>query len=131
MDSLNDDSNETDRRVQPLAIRLSHWINIPLLVIMAGSGLQILTAYPALGPRGAQYSWYPFQNVAPPAWLTIGGWLGGGRHCPPNKSIAGRWSLRKAALRACPTDEGFTHIDFWLNYRPCHHARYAFPLAVA
>ena len=46
---------------------------------MAGSGLQILTAYPALGARGAQYSWYPFQNVAPPRWLTIGGWLAGGR----------------------------------------------------
>src|SRR5208282_4038884 len=44
------------RRPQPAAIRLSHWINIPLLVIMAGSGLQILAAYPALGPRGAQYS---------------------------------------------------------------------------
>jgi len=47
---------------------------------MAGSGLQILTAYPALGPRGAQYAWYPFQNTPPPQWLTVGGWLAGGRH---------------------------------------------------
>jgi len=68
------------RRAQPAAIRLAHWINIPLLVIMAGSGLQILAAYPALGPRGAQYSWYPFQNDAPPSWLRLGGWLAGARH---------------------------------------------------
>ena len=63
-----------------MPIRLAHWINIPLLVIMAGSGLQILAAYPALGPRGAQYSWYPFQNDAPPSWLRFGGWLAGARH---------------------------------------------------
>jgi len=68
------------RRAQPAAIRLAHWINIPLLVIMAGSGLQILAAYPALGPRGALYSWYPFQNDAPPSWLRFGGWLAGARH---------------------------------------------------
>jgi len=47
---------------------------------MAGSGLQILAAYPALGPRGALYSWYPFQNVAPPSWMRFGGWLAGARH---------------------------------------------------
>ena len=68
------------RRAQPAAIRLAHWINIPLLVIMAGSGLQILAAYPALGPRGAQYGWYPFQDDAPPSWLRLGGWLAGARH---------------------------------------------------
>jgi thiosulfate reductase cytochrome b subunit len=70
----------TGRRAQPAAIRLAHWINIPLLVIMAGSGLQILAAYPALGPRGALYRWYPFQNVAPPSWMRFGGWLAGARH---------------------------------------------------
>jgi thiosulfate reductase cytochrome b subunit len=68
------------RRAQPLAIRFGHWVNIPLLLFMAGSGLQIFTAYPALGPRGAQYGWYPFQNVAPPRWATFGGWLAGARH---------------------------------------------------
>jgi thiosulfate reductase cytochrome b subunit len=47
---------------------------------MAGSGLQILVAYPYLGPRGAQYRWYPFQGTSPPKWMRIGGWLGGGRH---------------------------------------------------
>ncbi|MBV8775398.1 MAG: cytochrome b/b6 domain-containing protein [Deltaproteobacteria bacterium] len=68
------------RRQQPVAIRITHWCNALFLVLMAASGLQILTAYPALGPRGAQYSWYPFQNIAPPRWLTLGGWLAGGRH---------------------------------------------------
>jgi len=79
-DSSHADSGRMGRRAQPAAIRLAHWINIPLLVIMAGSGLQILAAYPALGPRGAQYSWYPFQNEPPPSWLRFGGWLAGARH---------------------------------------------------
>ena len=47
---------------------------------MAGSGLQILAAYPALGPRGGLYRWYPFQNDAPPSWMRFGGWLAGARH---------------------------------------------------
>src|SRR5271168_968026 len=68
------------RRAQPAAIRLAHWINIPLIIIMAGSGLEIFAAYPALGPQGAQYKWYPFQNDAPPSWLRFGGWLAGARH---------------------------------------------------
>ncbi len=68
------------RRIQPLTIRLNHWMNVLFIVLMAGSGLQIFAAYPALGPRGAKYGWYPWQGVAPPSWLTIGGWLEGGRH---------------------------------------------------
>jgi thiosulfate reductase cytochrome b subunit len=68
------------RREQPLPIRVVHWCNALFLVLMAGSGLQILVAYPALGPRGAQYWWYPFQGMAPPSWLRIGQWLAGGRH---------------------------------------------------
>lgn len=69
-----------ERLAQPAVIRLAHWVNIPLLVIMAGSGLQILAAFPALGPRGALYGWYPFQNDTPPSWLRMGGWLAGARH---------------------------------------------------
>jgi len=65
---------------QPLAIRLAHWANVPLLIIMAGSGLQILVAYPNLGPRGALYGWYPLQGRSPYEWMRIGGWLAGGRH---------------------------------------------------
>lgn len=47
---------------------------------MAGSGLQILAAYPSFGPRGALYKWYPFQGDSPPSWLRFGGWLAGARH---------------------------------------------------
>ena len=68
------------RRKQPLPIRIVHWCNALFLLLMAGSGLQILVAYPSLGPRGEQYWWYPFQGTPPPTWLRIGGWLGGGRH---------------------------------------------------
>jgi len=68
------------RREQPLAIRIAHWCNALFLVLMAGSGLQIFSAYPSLGPQGDEYAWYPFQDTPPPRWLTIGGWLGGGRH---------------------------------------------------
>lgn len=68
------------RREQPLAIRIAHWCNALFLLLMAGSGLQIFAAYPSLGPQGDQYSWYPFQDAPPPDWLTIGGWLAGGRH---------------------------------------------------
>ncbi len=70
----------TGRRLQPLPIRLAHWLNVLLIVLMAGSGLQILAAYPSLGPQGEQYRWYPFQGTPPPSWLRIGGWLGGARH---------------------------------------------------
>jgi len=68
------------RRAQPWLIRLTHWLNVPLLVLMAGSGLQIFAAYPALGPRGARYGWYPWDGVLPPTWAQFGGWLAGGRH---------------------------------------------------
>ena len=68
------------RQAQPLLIRLAHWVNVPLLVLMAGSGLQIFVAYPMLGPRGALYPWYPLQGSPPPTWLRFGGWLAGARH---------------------------------------------------
>ena len=80
MPPANQSLQASGRRPQPLMIRLAHWINIPLLVIMAGSGLQILVAYPYLGPRGGLYSWYPLQGDPPPSWLRFGGWLAGARH---------------------------------------------------
>ncbi len=68
------------RPAQPWIIRLTHWANLFLFTIMAGSGLRILAAYPFLGPRGGDYGWYPLQGANPPAFLTIGGWLAGARH---------------------------------------------------
>ncbi len=64
---------------QPWPIRLTHWINVPVIAIMGMSGLQILLAYPFFGPQGALYSWMP-QNVSTPGWLRAGGWLAGARH---------------------------------------------------
>jgi thiosulfate reductase cytochrome b subunit len=69
-----------NRRAQPWPIRVTHWANAVLLAILAGSGLQILVAFPSLGPMGEPYGWYPLHGVAPPAALRIGGWLAGARH---------------------------------------------------
>ncbi len=68
------------RPAQPLLIRLTHWVNAALLVVMAGSGLQILVAFPQLGEKGRPFGWYPFQGDPPPSAVTLGGWLAGGRH---------------------------------------------------
>ncbi|HVI75359.1 MAG TPA: cytochrome b/b6 domain-containing protein [Anaeromyxobacteraceae bacterium] len=68
------------RRPQPTLIRVTHWVNLVLFTVMAGSGLRILAAYPRLGERGQDYGWYPFQGASPPAALTLGGWLAGARH---------------------------------------------------
>jgi thiosulfate reductase cytochrome b subunit len=59
---------------------VTHWVNLVLLAIMAGSGLRILQAYPFLGAQGAAYGWYPLQGMKPPASMTIGSWLAGARH---------------------------------------------------
>src|SRR2546427_4843050 len=80
MDMTNREKQWQGRRAQPWLIRLTHWLNVPLLLLMAGSGLQIFAAYPALGPRGALYRWYPWQEIQPPSWVQFGGWLAGGRH---------------------------------------------------
>lgn len=80
METLERDERWKGRRAQPWPIRLTHWLNVPLLVLMAGSGLQIFAAYPTLGPRGALYTWYPWHGMAPPEWVRFGGWLAGGRH---------------------------------------------------
>jgi thiosulfate reductase cytochrome b subunit len=68
------------RRPQPLLIRITHWLNVPFLTIMAMSGLQIWIAYPYFGPRGATYDWLPFQNWVPPEWMRAGQWLAGARN---------------------------------------------------
>jgi len=64
---------------QPWLIRVTHWGNTILLGIMAGSGLQILVAYPFLGSVGRLYRWYPLQGSIPPSAFTLGGWLAGAR----------------------------------------------------
>jgi thiosulfate reductase cytochrome b subunit len=68
------------RRQQPWPIRLTHWTSAIAIVAMAGSGLQIWSAYPYLGPRGEGAWWFPFQGKEAPAALRIGSWLAGARH---------------------------------------------------
>jgi thiosulfate reductase cytochrome b subunit len=53
-----------DKPVHPLIVRATHWINAIAVVIMILSGWQIYNASPL----------FPF---AFPAWMTLGGWLGG------------------------------------------------------
>lgn len=72
--------SDVGRKPQPWPVRMTHWLQAPLLVLMGGSGLQILVAFPSLGPRGRPYGWYPFHAMSPPSWLTYGGWLAGARH---------------------------------------------------
>jgi thiosulfate reductase cytochrome b subunit len=65
---------------QPIIIRITHWLNVPALVLMAMSGLQILTAYPHWGPRGAVFDIPIFDNVHWPELVRIGSGLAGARH---------------------------------------------------
>lgn len=82
------------RPAQPWIIRLTHWANALLLPIMAGSGLQILVAYPFLGPKGGLYGWYAWQGANPPSFLRIGQWLAGAR----NWHFAFMWLFTANAL---------------------------------
>lgn len=68
------------RRPQPLLIRITHWVNVPVLLILAMSGLQILKAYPYFGPQGERWSWVPLQGWMTPDWMRAGQWLAGARH---------------------------------------------------
>ena len=67
-------------RPQPLLVRITHWSNVPVLVVLAMSGLQILHAYPYFGPQGEQWTWVPFQGLVAPEWMRAGQWLAGARH---------------------------------------------------
>jgi Ni/Fe-hydrogenase b-type cytochrome subunit len=64
----------------PLIVRVTHWIAVVAILVMAGSGLRIFNAYPAFHRKGQTFCCYPFEGREIPAWLTYGGWLGGARH---------------------------------------------------
>lgn len=61
-------------------IRLTHWVNVVAIVIMAGSGMRIFNAHPAFARPGESFALNPWEGHAIPAWLTFGAWLGGARH---------------------------------------------------
>lgn len=56
---------QTRHAVQPLWLRITHWINALAILIMVTSGWQIYNASPI------------FKALTFPATLTLGGWLGG------------------------------------------------------
>ncbi|MGC1307379.1 MAG: cytochrome b/b6 domain-containing protein [Phormidesmis sp.] len=56
---------------QALFTKIFHWLNIISLLLMIASGLQIYNANPVFGGRAGWHF---------PAWVTLGGWLAGGRH---------------------------------------------------
>lgn len=56
---------------QALLAKIFHWTNLISLFVMLFSGLQIYNANPVFGGRGAWHF---------PSFLTLGGWLGGGRN---------------------------------------------------
>lgn len=57
-------------RHSPLWTRAFHSLNLLVLLVMAGSGLQIYNANPVFGGRG---------GPTVPEFFTLGGWLAGGR----------------------------------------------------
>jgi thiosulfate reductase cytochrome b subunit len=54
-------------------VRLAHWALAIALPVLAMSGLQILLAFPAFGPKLP-----PGSFLAVPRWSALGGWLAGG-----------------------------------------------------
>jgi thiosulfate reductase cytochrome b subunit len=61
-------------------VRLTHWVNVVAIIVMAGSGMRIFNAYPAFARKGESFPLNPWEGHPIPAWLTFGGWLGGARH---------------------------------------------------
>lgn len=61
-------------------VRLTHWVNVVAVVLMAGSGMRIFNAHPRFGRPGESFALNPWEGTPIPAWLTFGGWLGGARH---------------------------------------------------
>jgi thiosulfate reductase cytochrome b subunit len=61
-------------------VRLTHWVNVVAVIIMAGSGMRIYNAHPAFARPGESFPLNPLEGHPIPDWLTFGAWLGGARH---------------------------------------------------
>src|SRR5258708_37665133 len=59
------------RRIQPLTIRLNHWMSALFLVLMAGGGFDVFTAVAPRGPEGAQDGWHARAGGGPPGWVPL------------------------------------------------------------
>jgi Ni/Fe-hydrogenase b-type cytochrome subunit len=114
-------------------VRVTHWVNALALTLMVGSGLRIFNAYPAFARKGETFCCYPFEHRPIPAFLTFGGWLGGGR----NWHFAMMWLLvangllyiafiylhgdwRDLAPRKGDIRDSIEMVRFYLFLRPDH-----------
>jgi len=61
-------------------IRLTHWVDVVAVGIMAASGMQIFNAHPRFARPGESFPLNPWEGHAIPSWLTLGRWLAGARH---------------------------------------------------
>ena len=61
-------------------VRVTHWVNVVAIVLMAGSGMRIFNAHPSFARPGERFPLNPWEGTPIPAWLTFGRWLGGARH---------------------------------------------------
>jgi thiosulfate reductase cytochrome b subunit len=82
--SRNDhDTSESGYRRHPLAVRVTHWINVVALTLLLMSGLQIFNAHPNLYWGDSSYTARGalLQTDGFPAWITLpsGQWLAMGR----------------------------------------------------
>jgi len=68
------------RRRHHWIVRVTHWVNVVALTLMAASGLRIFNAYPGFARKGETFCCYPFEGMPVPDWLTFGAWLAGARN---------------------------------------------------
>jgi thiosulfate reductase cytochrome b subunit len=61
-----------DRYEHPRVVRLCHWTMALALGLLVPSGLEVFAAFPSFGEKMPQTNLF-----MPPAWLRLGGWLGG------------------------------------------------------
>ena len=61
-------------------VRVTHWVNVVAVIVMAGSGMRIFNAHPAFARPGERFPFNPWEGHPIPASLTFGRWLGGARH---------------------------------------------------
>lgn len=61
-------------------VRVTHWVNVLAVGVMAASGLRIFNAYPAFARKGESFCCWPWEGTPVPDWLTFGGWLAGARN---------------------------------------------------
>lgn len=64
----------------PVLVRITHWLNAVVLLLLVLSGFEIFNANPTLYLSDASDEAHKLLTLPDfPAWMTMGGWLAGGR----------------------------------------------------